>query len=293
MTSRSMKWTIVLVLGVFLAIGAVAWWLALPKEPSYQGRTLSSWLDEWGRAYNDPTNEAATAIRAMGSNAVPILLARLSEDEGPKHRKFWRAVQKFIPDDWNPLYRNITGQVTAAQAINLLGTNAQSTFPTLTNLFWGKRQPVTAAIALAGLGHNGVAVLLQALTNQDWVLRLHATDGLAGARSDMDQVIPALVKSAGIKCSKQEDYLLRDAAGLALVQLSVVKRQRVVQAFSELLASPDPETRGFAASRLVYFRYETNTSVPLLLKACHDSDSKVRDAAKNTLRSIDPKGASE
>lgn len=72
------KWATILVClgflgaGLFLAVSA-------SKEPSYEGRSYSAWLDEWENSMNNPTNHVATAIRAIGSNGVPILLARLSQ----------------------------------------------------------------------------------------------------------------------------------------------------------------------------------------------------------------------
>ena len=96
-----------------------------PKEPSYNGRSLSFWLDAWSKSFCDRTNLATVAIRAIGSNGVPILLARLSEDESPGERKFWQFAGKVLPDELNPMNRNITRAVTAAEAINLLGVEAK------------------------------------------------------------------------------------------------------------------------------------------------------------------------
>lgn len=59
-----------------------------PKEPKYQGRTLSRWINIWYRGYSGETfatqeeqRDAETAIRAMGTNCIPPLLALLSDPD--------------------------------------------------------------------------------------------------------------------------------------------------------------------------------------------------------------------
>jgi hypothetical protein len=76
---KGMKLAMVLGSLGFLTAGLIIWATA-PKEPAYQGRSLSSWLDERGKASNNRTNRAATAIHAIGSNGVPILLARFRHE---------------------------------------------------------------------------------------------------------------------------------------------------------------------------------------------------------------------
>jgi HEAT repeat protein len=278
-SARAIKLTVVLVLAVFLAVGLASLLLA-PKEPSYQGRGLSSWLDEWARAYDDPRNEAATAIRGIGSNAVPILLARLSHHQPPRHQAFWRSIRRFIPDQWNPIYRQITDQVTAANALNLLGTNAQSAFPSLTNLFWSKREAVTAAIALAGMGSQGVSELLSAMTNKEWTLRLYAIGGLGNARFDFDRVVPALIEIVKVKETNQEERLLHDSARIALDRVSGSGAQ-VAPAVSELLKSADPEIRRDGVMILGNLMCEAKTAETLLAQMRSDTNSEVREAVEN------------
>jgi hypothetical protein len=57
-----------------------------PKEPRYQGRSLSRWVNIWYRGYSGETfatreeqQDAEAAIRSMGTNCIPPLLALLSD----------------------------------------------------------------------------------------------------------------------------------------------------------------------------------------------------------------------
>jgi dipeptidyl aminopeptidase/acylaminoacyl peptidase len=64
---NSTRKTVVLELLGFVIAGLIIWFL-VPKEPTYRGRGLSSWLEEWGKSY-DRTNAAATAIRWLRAHA--------------------------------------------------------------------------------------------------------------------------------------------------------------------------------------------------------------------------------
>jgi hypothetical protein len=48
------------------------------REPTYQGKTISYWLQQWSLDRASP--EATKGIRAMGSNAMPFILKRLRSD---------------------------------------------------------------------------------------------------------------------------------------------------------------------------------------------------------------------
>ena len=70
------------VLGVWLLT------LAKPGEPYYQGHSLSHWLNEAASG----SEEAQTAVRAIGTNAIPVLVYWISYD--PLHsRKSWPWLQ--------------------------------------------------------------------------------------------------------------------------------------------------------------------------------------------------------
>lgn len=56
-----------------VAVGVFAWQLWPSPEPVYQGKRLLRWLDDafWS---GGPSGETATAIKSMGTNALPTLL---------------------------------------------------------------------------------------------------------------------------------------------------------------------------------------------------------------------------
>ena len=71
--AKRRKRVILLACGV-LALGLL-WQVLRDREPSYQGRTLSEWVEQVGPAYlwND-SDEEVKAVRAIGTNAIPTIL---------------------------------------------------------------------------------------------------------------------------------------------------------------------------------------------------------------------------
>jgi HEAT repeat protein len=133
------------------------------------------------------------------------------------------------------------------------------------------------------MGHEGVAVLLQAVTNQDYVLRSSAVLALGGVRSDFDKVVPALIE----ELKHDEISLLRGVAAADLIELHK-QPDLVVPAFSEFLASPDASKRAWGATLLKGFGADAKAAIPLLLKERSDEDPDVRKAAEEALVKIAP-----
>jgi hypothetical protein len=287
--TRFVKWaTIVVFLGLlgagfFIAVSAY-------KEPSYEGRSYSSWLDEWENSWNNPTNHAVTAIRAIGSNGVPILLARLSQTSSPRRTKFWLFALRLIPDKWNPMRDDNFRAGTVTAAFFLLGPQAKSAFPGLTNLFWNDGDLYKTSDCLVAIGSEGIEFMLQALTNQDWYVRNYAARALGQSRTDLDKVIPALVEIAKQKSSNSFDMFSQQSAASSLVALRA-KPELVVPVFVEYLQSPDVQKRRSGALGLRNFGVKAKEAIPFLLKARADVDPGVREYAESALKEIDSQAA--
>src|SRR6185503_5502877 len=124
-------------------------------EPVYQGRKLSVWLEIY-----DPTNtvrlppqlqEAQTAIRQMGTNAIPTLLVMLRTRESSPKYKLLKLAQKqhvikipYVPP--SSLYER------AAMALQILGRQADGTVPDLIKILDGNPSPAAQASIARVLG---------------------------------------------------------------------------------------------------------------------------------------------
>jgi hypothetical protein len=72
---------------VTLLAAAFLWWHRGPKEPVYQGKALTQWINE---AHDvgifEQTEEMNAAMRSFGTNAVPFLLKEFTRPISP-----WRG----------------------------------------------------------------------------------------------------------------------------------------------------------------------------------------------------------
>jgi hypothetical protein len=129
---------LILLVVMVLIGGGLAWQLFENREPRYQGRNLTQWLE----IYNDAaasaakTNrmdtivEARNAVRSIGTNAVPFLLKKLSARETPIERRFKRLAGS---QSW--IHFHFANRRTLAYAgFHILGEEARSAAPALAQL---------------------------------------------------------------------------------------------------------------------------------------------------------------
>src|SRR5262249_41429791 len=81
-------------------------WLATPREPSYRGKTLSEWIVPFcqqtakgldapgGPQHYEELEPVRNAVRQIGTNAVPFLIARLNHREAALHREVRQLLEK-------------------------------------------------------------------------------------------------------------------------------------------------------------------------------------------------------
>ena len=156
------------------------------NEPAFQGKGLGEWL----KTRRDPDgsfpDDAVDAIRHMGTNAIPGLLARLVYREPPFG-----------------LLSRVSGtvQVEAICAFIVLGEHTIPALPQLWMLMDGTNGDIAvrAMVATCGTGSNAIPFFISGLTNQFADVRNEAanyisqnfTNQFLGRR---DQLAPLFVK---------------------------------------------------------------------------------------------------
>jgi tetratricopeptide (TPR) repeat protein len=83
--TRSKKWFGLVVLLLIICIGGFIFVEIPPREPSYQGKSLSYWLTRYQeqRYTNPAATECKDAVRHVGTNAIPALLRVLRAKDSP------------------------------------------------------------------------------------------------------------------------------------------------------------------------------------------------------------------
>lgn len=155
-------------LACIAAISGIVYFAARDTEPEYQGRSLSRWLMiyyESDRPDRDIAKRrlAAAAIREIGTNALPRLLAWTRYEAPAWHSNISRALPRGVAlragnsrPARSTVYRNVHRAQAAQMGFRLLGTNAAGAIPELTKISQNSTHPQTAARAVR---------ILQSLTN--------------------------------------------------------------------------------------------------------------------------------
>lgn len=249
---------------VIVAVGIILAWAWMPKatrEPEYAGRTLTQWLE---RAENNWTNikvtdECADAVRQIGTNGLPLLLQMLAAPEEP-----WRpevnALARRIGID-NPLVREPWQKKSLAwQGFAILGPQAQSALPELLAILSRCRTRDERAIIIGSIVEIGPPA---------------------------EAAIPALVKVG--QSGGQDD---RRSVCIALGMIA--RQPEIAMPFlTDQLKDTNNLSRSLAADALVKFTTNDTIATLELIKLLDAPHARVRAAATNALRLIEPAAATK
>ena len=255
--------------------------VAQPREPRYEGRSLGSWLEDFSDEGPNTNSPAGIAVRNMGTNAIPFLMAILSYEESTARKRLRKLAGK-SPIPFTFLDRNHMREVEAAYAMNALGNQVESAFPALTNLFLKGRHSVSTAISLAGMGRKGVPFLIDVATNRNLSMirfRHAAAGGLGCAHTDAEIIVPVLIQLL----STEEHSLMRHEAALSLGMLHE-QPELSIPALIKSFDDPDQMQRFMVVFALGEFGSEAKPAIPILLQAQKDKDADVRDFAGKILQ---------
>src|SRR5262245_35579097 len=247
---------LLIVLTVFAAIIAIIVAL-IPREPKYQGRTLSEWIqDSAPRLSPEPeTTRAIEAVRHIGTNGLPSLLEWLNHKEPPAWKlkllaacaklPLWfqdRVVSHFRVDRSYQVRRRL-----ALDGFLILGPQASPAVPDLLK----KRDPWTIS-ALQSIGLASLEPTLGVLTNRANAPTLRAAAanwlGSIDEKIDLTRVVPVLAQ-----CVREREPGVAKEAAKALVK-SGADPDLTVGFFADLLQHGDVLSRCEAAENLRLLR---------------------------------------
>ena len=188
---------------VVLAILAAFFYHSHLDEPKYQGRTLTEWMKTTDATIQGEANYQG-AIRAMGTNAIPVLLQKLSKTNSSLlsaeinlYRRFG-----FLRHPWTAEMDNLY----AAQAFQFLGRTASNALPALLDIFHrnASMSSVSAAVGCiinVGSPQEVSTFMSELVTNSDTGLATSAFYYLAPTNSP-EISVPRLVDAITNPASK-------------------------------------------------------------------------------------------
>jgi FOG: HEAT repeat len=284
--------SIVLAVCVLVGIGVVAFWPD-QREPEYNGKKLSQWL----AVQNDLPAEASDAIRAIGTNALPVLVSWVESQVPAWRYKLARPFSQFpgfvYRDSLVNFLVNGKAQVRSFNSVfafQVLGTNASAAIPELSRFVTDarnhERQVAAHALAYIG-GREALPPLLAAL--EDKTVPDLQRAGIAGAIPYLNYRGPELTNAVPvmIACLGETNPFVPSLAATALGTF-LVQPEQCVPALTKAVASPDYRVRRNAIRALGNFgRVDTN-AINAVSKALDDSHQDVRKEATNALQKIAP-----
>lgn len=216
-------------LALLMAGGALLCYSQKKNEPVYKNKTLSQWLsaqhDQDALAWWTGLNDTSNAICAMGTNAVPCLLMKLSPVQPSKRRlataKWLREhhLKRLALNLYDPYTQDQS--LEAASAFSWLRPEAKDIIPILLDI-WDKpnkhpfayRRNAIITLGMFGPAADGaIPFLLTKVVDTNVLVQEAAFSSLGDIHARPDSTIPVLIKGL-----RDPDVLVRIFAldGLAL-----------------------------------------------------------------------------
>ncbi len=296
---KRQKWP--LILGCVVAVFALALLLTGYREPSYQGRKLSQWMNAFYNSLGgDPETpeylEAAAAVRHMGTNALPHLLKWISSQPSrSKTREKLAAWMHKLPErvipqfghDWicEDARRVRIGRATVA--FQILGTNAAPALPQLFRLAndpTDEERAIQATRATYGMGPEVIPALLRTIQNTNSLgrNRYAAMIGITGHGTNALPAVPILIHYL----DAPEPLICCGAAEmLGRLQLEPAT---CVPALIRFAAKTNAGAQASGVKALGQFGTNAQPAVPVLHAALADKNEYIQRLATEALLKIAP-----
>lgn len=288
MSGRYRRVAIITSGAVFVAVLLVV--TLRPREPNYQGKSLSEWVD---LLYTTNHTQAMNSISAIGPRAIPLLFEK-ARHENSSARRFYRAIwpklpailQKRFPAP-KPVDLNFPGKIG-----NALMAAGQQQVPRLISAMEDRDSRVRHA-AILGITYMGSSmgvkpdaaapVLCRLLSDPDDRVRGSAVHALAVLGPKAKPAVPALITTLRFG-TNAHIVGIRAMAAWALGQVGSDARMAVPW-LRQSLSDTNAGMRLRAAIALWRINQETNV-IPLVIE---QFDRNPRDI--ETLRTLGEMGS--
>jgi hypothetical protein len=261
---------ILLVALVIIGSVGLLWLVSRPREPIYQGRDLTFWLDQYGSNHWSNTEldrEAEFAIRHFGTNCIPAYLQMISTHPSSLTINFLAR----IPPRWSTRLHilSMSGYASKLQLLRrrgscglaALGADAKTAVPALITLLNDPHSDVRYVSVytircLGPVARDALPSVIKCLNDPEFTVRDDAVAALGTLHEDPEKTVPLLIDF--LDKNRNNQFLRQDALG-ALGQFG-----------------------GQAAS-----------AVPAVRPFLNHEDSYTRQIASNVLWKIDPQAAAK
>jgi HEAT repeat protein len=306
MRIRRQKLLLTLLLAV-IVVGPLVVYLIWPREPSYQGKTLSAWIEPFcretptgiftpgGPQYFEQLQPTRRAVAQIGTNAVPFLIARLEYRESTVKRTMRRLLEK-QPISAFKMSDPRCSRIRGIRALAVLGPAAQPAVPALAAQL--KTDPTLAdhlIYALSGIGPEGMRALVNQYTNAGPSVRMQIATVLMSPSSTYRGENVSRLAVEQIPCDIMVEGLSRVALDPlkhfqipAIQQLMLIgpAASNAVPVLLKIVEEPNSLRRQMAIHALGQIKARPDLVVPALTNLLDSGDMRTQIAARSALRAF-------
>lgn len=289
------KATAAIGLGVLLTAGTATVVIVSNQEPSFQGRRLSEWLKDLDPANKNEQrkNEAKSAIRQMGSTAVPFIVKELRCTDSTATLFVRTLAQKQTLVQFRPTTA-LQRRTRAYIAFNQVTPVATSAVPALAEALQGNDADLRlrAANCLDNVAFykidatRAVPALTSALRDPDERVGRDSAHALGRIGVPARSAVPALRE----RILSDERLMVRAASAEALGSIGPATDEIIVTLI-QALTDKSEGVRSCAARGLGKFGEDARKAVPELLRIAKEDNEYMRQRARDELKKIDPDSA--
>jgi hypothetical protein len=307
MSRRSAIVAGLLVLAIVALVCTVTYFVS-PREPSYQGKTLSEWIAPFcrqtakgldapgGPQHFEELEPVRQAVREMGSNGVPFLIARLNHCESGLHRTVRQLLEKQPYTALRLTDPNVS-KIRAIRALANLGPDAEPAIPNLAAQMTDATLSEHAVYALSGMSAEGWRALVGQYTNVPGPLRVEISRMIVfpgstyrGERQENHaNEIPAGILIEGLSLIVNE---AKKSSRIPPFQAPAIQRlgmygplaSNAVPILMEVLDFHDSMTLQSTIIALGKIRSQPEVVVPALTNLLNDADPRIKMSAASALR---------
>jgi HEAT repeat protein len=266
------RWKKSLILLSVVASTIVIVALVRTPEPTYKGRSIDAWLEDWAAGKR---TEYVDALQTIGTNAMPYAIRNLARNDSRWRKKYLEYqpklpafLQKLFPDP-KPVLRAVDG----ANVFFYLGTNSIPEAITLLK----HPSPTVRQAAAWGIGsvrrqssaaNQAIPALIGALRDGERDVRFQAVLALKEMGADASNAVPALTKvlaDVGVGAQTNSYFYLRAAAASALGKIGPAARDALPDLRAALIES-NSYLRGQGAVAIWRVSSDVDTALPVLLQ---------------------------
>ena len=270
------------ILLLVLLLAGLAYFALQPKEPSYQGRPISAWLDDMA-AWKQVDYYAA--IQKTGTNCLPYAVASLSRNDSKwqiKYRALWPKFPIFLKTIFPQPKQNLQvvnganvffyiGPDSLPQAITLLKHHSSTVRQAAA---WG----IGAIRRKSYAANMAIPVLIETLSDPEREVRFHAVIAFMEMGADASNAVPALTKvvgDTGVGAQTNNFFYLRAAAARALGNIGP-KAKSALPALKTALQPSDSNLRACAAIAIWRIDSDAETALTVLLQEMPRAESELK-----------------